>query len=216
MGINEVTPGQVLRAETRRSVSQATGGNSRTHQMALGTQPCRASASKASDSRQRELLPASSKGWLRQGCREPPLPAFPLPGRLPPSPGKQDSSRPDLLVSSWNHPRCRPWSHLPTCLGAGEGNSLGWAERAARPICLGICLLSPPFPCSFLPSPSIPSTCTGRSSVPVTLLEITQGNDTTEPVPRAGINQGDEAGVPSEGPSQPRLLPCPRKRAVSI
>lgn len=104
--------------------------------MALGTQPCRASTSKASSSCQRGLLPRhleAGRGRAAGSLPSQPSLSVPLPGRLPLSPGKQDSSRPDLLVSSWNHPRCRPRSHLPTCLGAGEGNSLGWPSWRPGP-----------------------------------------------------------------------------------
>lgn len=63
------------------------------------------------------------------------------------------SSKPDLLASSWRHPRCSGWSHSETCLGTGRGKLVRSAEPRAQSICLGICLLAFPFPLfSFPPS----------------------------------------------------------------
>lgn len=108
--------------------------------------------------------------------------------------GSRIHSRPDLLASSWNHPRCRPWSHLLTRLRAGKENSLGWAGLAARPICLGICppsllpllLPSPPL-CSLPIYPLHPQ----RKVCACDPSQDHQGNATTEPpVPRGGPDQG--------------------------
>lgn len=142
-------------AEAQRPVSQAPARIRSAHQSPLGTQRCTSSASEATASCQ-EGVP-SNPFTQRLAAARLTGPSH-ISSAWPASLNLQGSRihpRPDLLASSWNHPRCCRWSHLLTCPRAGEGNSLGQAELAARPICLGICPLSPPTPStsSLLSSP---------------------------------------------------------------
>lgn len=172
--------------EALGSVRQTTGRAHSAHRSPLGTQCYTANASEAPD-----LSGGSSFQLLhpKAGCcqaRRPShsSPAWPASLYLQ---GSRIHPRPDLLASSWNHPRCCCWSHLLTCLRAGEGNSLGQAELAARPICLGIC---PPFP---LLLPFYPLHLQGEFCA-CNPAQDHQGNDTTEPLgPQGGIQTEEEA-----------------------
>lgn len=134
-------------AETQRSESQTTGRAHSAHDRCWGHNaaqpapptPLACQEGVPPNSFTRRLATARLKGPSQTSS---PWPASPH------LQGSRIHPRPDLLASSWNHPRCCHWSHLLTCLRAGEGNSLGQAELAARPICLGIC---PPFPPLLLP-----------------------------------------------------------------
>lgn len=154
----------------------------------------------------------SPKGWLLQGSAPPP-PSFPCawPASLHLQ-GSRIHSRPGLLASCWNHPRCWRWSHSLTCLRAGEGNSLGGESWRPGPSVWAS--VPPPLPSS-LPSPAVPFFplhLQREEYCACNTAQDHQGNDTTEPLGPQGRMLTKERGqrAPSEAPQSAHQHCIPR------